>query len=192
MDLIVVTLNAEEKKEKFADAIKLWDYGFARYDTYTAAEGKTVIDEVRIKYGEKAKVPVYLERDLDVLIKDGGETSGYSVKIVPDDAKAQAPLKKGDKVASMVVYKDKKAVAEADLLAKENMKKGGAMATVRTWIVFYMMPYLLIAAAILIIAIIGRILYVRGRKNKKMRSKAQRYRKIERKRREKERNPFNH
>jgi hypothetical protein len=54
------------------------------------------------------------------------------------------------------------------------------------------MPYLLIAAAILIIAITGRILYVRSRKNKKMRSKAQRYRKIERKRREKERNPFNH
>ena len=190
MDLIVVTLNAEEKADKFVDAIRLWDYGFGKYDTYTAAKGHTAVDEVWIRYGEDAKVPVYLERDLDVLVRDGADTSEYSSKIIPDDAKAAAPLKKGDKVATMVVYKGKKAVAEADLLAMESVRKGGTLATVRTWIVFDMKPYLIAAAAVLIAGAAARIIYIRSRKNKMIRNKAQRFRKIRRKEREKERNPF--
>ena len=190
MDLIVVTLNAEEKADKFVDAIRLWDYGFGKYDTYTAAKGHTAVDEVWIRYGEDAKVPVYLERDLDVLVRNGADTSEYSSKIIPDDAKAAAPLKKGDKVATMVVYKGEKAVAEADLLAMESVRKGGTLATVRTWIVFDMKPYLIAAAAVLIAGAAARIIYIRSRKNKMIRNKAQRFRKIRRKEREKERNPF--
>ena len=188
-DLIVVVLNSSTYETRFEDAIELWDYAFSKYYTYMAASAKDTLDEFRVKHGAKGEVAVSVAEDLDVTLNKGYDSAGITTEIIPAARKVQAPIKKGDEVGTIVVYKDGEAVMQKPLVAKENVEKGGILSYVG--IPDEDVPLFLISVVVtLILIFVIYNVYRRYQYKQKRRRRAQMNREIRRREWEKERNPF--
>ena len=188
-ELIAVVLNSTTYESRFEDAIKLWDYGFSKYYTYMVALSKDTLDEFRVKHGAKGEVAVSVEADLGVTLNKGHDSDGITTEIIPDARKVKAPIKKGDKVGTIIVYKDGEAVKEAPLCAKENVEKGGILSYVGIPDEDVPLFFISVALALILIFVIYNV-YRRYQYKQKRRRRAQMNREIRRREWEKERNPF--
>ncbi|MDO4544941.1 MAG: D-alanyl-D-alanine carboxypeptidase family protein [Bacillota bacterium] len=188
-ELIAVVLNSPEDEDRFADVIKLWDYGFSKYSTYVAAKSKEAVDEVRVKRGDKSKVAISVSEDLDITFNKGYDRDAITTEIALNED-ITAPVAKGDELGTITVRnEDGDAVAQVPLLAMEKVEKGGPLSYIG--IADEDIPFFLIGTiSIIVILILIRIIFVRMKRKKKQRRRAQRQRKIKRKEREKEKNPF--
>lgn len=187
--LIAISLNAATPEERFSDVIQLWDYGFSKYYTYNAAKGRTMLEEIKVKRGEKAEVEAGLAEDLDITLNAGYDSKNIKTKIKKDIRKLEAPVKTGQVVGTVEVYKEGKLVASEDLITLEASKKGGFLSYVG--IADEEIPGFFLTIIIIIAAAIGgRMLYVKHRRIKRKQRKAQRERNIRRREWDKEKNPF--
>ncbi|MGN0704085.1 MAG: D-alanyl-D-alanine carboxypeptidase family protein [Lentihominibacter sp.] len=189
-ELIVVTLNAASAEDRFADAIKLWDYGFSKYYTYNAAGKNVELDTLKVRRGEKSRVSVGIAEDLDITLDKGFDSGSLRTEIVKDEKKITAPVDKGQKVGTVSVYKDGDLVAQSELITLEGSGRGGALSYIGI-ADEHVIYFLLGIPAALIVLIAARLLYVRHRRKKRQRRKAQRERNIRRRERDREKNPFN-
>ena len=189
-ELIAVTLNSGDK-DRFDDATKLMDYGFANYHTYVAEKGKTALAQIRVQRGDLRSVGVGLTQDLDLTLtkKDKGE--GITTEIKWTEKKLTAPVKKGVQVGTLVAYdKNHEKLAEARLVTLESAEQGGILSYIgiadEDRGVFLAG---LLAAVVLVIAI--SLILKRMRRKKRARRRAQRNRNIRRRAWEREKDPFN-
>lgn len=187
--LIAVSLNALTPEERFADVIKLWDYGFSKYSTYTAAKGNTSLDELKVRRGEKSKVAVGVSSDLDLTLNKGYDEENITIEVIPSEKKITAPVKKGQNVGTLVVYKEGVKTAEAELVTLEASEKGGVLSYIG--IADEHIPRFIIMVILILAAMIAaRMLYVRHKRLQRQRRRAQRERNMRRREWDKERNPF--
>lgn len=120
--LISVVINAKTSKQRFADVSGALNYGFANYTSKTAVEKGRALDvTARVEKGVKTSVKVAAESDVFV----------FSAKNRKDDVMidfcplqgVKAPLKEGDKVGEIVVYKDNVEYARVAAVSIENVDK---------------------------------------------------------------------
>lgn len=120
--LISVVINAETSKQRFADVSGAFNYGFSNYSSKTALEKGRALDvTTRVEKGVKTSVKVAAESDVFV----------FSAKNRKDDVTidfcplkgVKAPLKEGDKVGEIVVYKDNVEYARVSAVSCENVDK---------------------------------------------------------------------
>ena len=187
--LIAISLNAATPEERFSDVMQLWDYGFSKYYTYNAAKGKTMLEEVKVKHGEKAKIEVGLAENLDITLNKGYDSKNIKTEIEKDVKKIEAPVKVGQKVGKVIVYKEGKKVAEEELITLEASEKGGILSYVGI-ADEERLGFFLAILLIIVILIGGRMLYVQYRRKKRQQRKAQRQRNVRRREWDKEKNPF--
>lgn len=189
-ELIVVNLNSKEDL-RFSETIKLWDYGFSKYYTYKAAEGKAVIDDIKVKRGDLHSVEVGAAEDLDITLNRGYDSEKITTKYKLDDEELKAPIKKGSKVGTLTAYNEsKQAVASVPLVTLEPVNKGGILSYIGIadedrWL----FVLAVVAAFILLMAIMT--LRKRLRRKKYVRRRAKRQRSVRRREWEKEKHPFN-
>ncbi|MDO4744916.1 MAG: D-alanyl-D-alanine carboxypeptidase family protein, partial [Bacillota bacterium] len=126
-EFVSVVLNSSTHETRFADTIKLWDYGFEKYHTYTAASATDVIDEFRVRHGAKGKVAVSVADDFDITLNKDDKGKNITTEIVAKDKKIQAPIKKGQEVGTITAYNNSIAVAQKPLYAMEDVEKGGIL-----------------------------------------------------------------
>lgn len=187
--LIAVSLNAATPEERFSDVMQLWDYGFAKYYTYNVVKGKTMLDEVKVKHGKKAKLEVGVAQNLDITLNAGYDSKNIKYEVIKDARKVEAPVKVGQQVGKVVVYKEGKKVAEEPLVTLEGSENGWILSYVgiaNEEILGFILKMILLAAVL----IGGRMLYVQHRRKKRELRKAQRERNIRRREWDKEKNPF--
>lgn len=123
MDLIAVVMAAPDPKVRFAEVIKLLDYGFANYEVkHGEAEG-TKKGDVTVYKGEKDSVPAIIKGEVSLLTKKGSDTA-LEGKVELSEA-VNAPIKKGDKLGRLVYYSEGKEVGNCDLVAAEDVEKAG-------------------------------------------------------------------
>lgn len=188
-ELVSVVLNSSTYKTRFSDSMSLWDYGFDKYYTYTAATAGDVLDEFRVKHGAKGEVSVTVGEDLDITLNKGYKSKGITTELTPAARKIEAPIKKGDEVGTITVFKDGKPVAEKSLYAGEKVEKGGILSYVG--IPDEDVPKALIGiAVVLILLFVIYNLYRRYQYKQKKRTRARIGRDIRRKEWDKEKNPF--
>ncbi len=188
-ELVTVVLNSSTKESKFVDSIKLWDYGFEKYDTYTVASAVEPVAEIRVKRSKERRINASVAEDLDVTLNAGYDSKNITTEVKDLEEKPRAPLKKGDKVAYLQVYKEGKLVAEEPLVAMADVEEGGIF----SWIVLPDRKTMGVIAGILvalILLMLIRMLYVRTRRRRRLRRRAKRGRKVRRKEREREKTPF--
>lgn len=190
-ELVTVVLNSTTTESKFADSIELWDYGFANYYTHTAVRAAEPMTEIRVRRGEIRKVPASVAQDLDVTLNNGYDSGNITVEVKKLEEKVRAPLKKGDVVARVQVYKEGELIAEEPLVAMENVDEGGLF----SWLVMpdrKVLGFIGRILAALILLMLIRMLYVRTRRRRRLRRRAKRGRNAKRRERERERdkNPF--
>lgn len=119
--LVAVILGCKTSKIRFAEISKMFDYGFANYESVQIGEKGKIQKSIRIEKGAPAKINAVLEEEQSVLVKKGKKGS-VKTKIKVDSA-MRPPIKKGQKVGEIVVYQDGTEIGRFPMVAAEKAKK---------------------------------------------------------------------
>lgn len=189
-ELIVVTLNAEKSVQRFTDVIALWDYGFSKYKTYTAADEGQTVDELRIWQGAKSHVPAGVSEDMKITLDKGTDTGEITTDVLKAEKKLKAPVEKGDRIGTLAAYnKDGEVIATSDLIALESVEKGGVLSYIG--IADENRTLFIVTQVILLLLIFTVFIAVkRSQRKKRRRMKAKRARDARRREWERQRDMF--
>lgn len=125
MRLIAVVFGAPDSKHRFNEASKLLDYGFANYKSYKVADKGQVIKEIKVEKGLIDKVNAIASNNSNILIRKGEDESIKKKIILPQ--KIIAPIRKGEKIGEIVVYKNGIEISRLPLVSDRSVKKAGVI-----------------------------------------------------------------
>lgn len=125
IEMIAVVMAAENSKERFADAVKLLNYGFGRCQLYTDEEEEG-IEDIEVESGVEDTVGVQRADPFSYLDTAGADLNSIEKKIEMEK-EVKAPLKKGDVVGYIVYKLDGKEIGRSELIAEKSVKRAGIM-----------------------------------------------------------------
>ena len=119
--LIAVVSGFPTKNVRSSDSLKLLNWGFRNTNTFEIAKNSEIIFELDTWLGKKDKIKVTADEEFYITVnkKDISHlkvTLEYKGPIV-------APVKKGQKVANLIVSKKKEIIKTIPLYASEDVKK---------------------------------------------------------------------
>lgn len=163
---LTVTMNADDTTKRFTDAIKLWDFAFERFDTYTLLTAGEKAGVQRVEHGSVRKVDVAIRGDFAVTInKDDKADPGITTEFLLDKERLTAPVEEGVPVGSVIALDQRgRLVGERTLYTTAAVPEGGPLSYIgiedkeAPWVTG-------IAGAIVLIIII--IAITRGRSRRK-------------------------
>ncbi len=121
MGLIAVVLGSKTGKERFSDASKLLDYGFANYTMYTPEKPQEAITDIPVKNGMKPLVKTNLNINSNVLIAKGDkEKITYDISLPKE---LTAPVQKGDKIGKIIYKNSGNQIIEYPITAADSVKE---------------------------------------------------------------------
>lgn len=131
-DFLVVMLNTEDEYQRFTDTIKMWDYAFSKYECYTVLEAGQAAGINRLWHGTRRAVEVGPDRDLGVTIEKGSaREQEFTTEFKLDDSRAEAPIKKGQKMGEALIFNSKgRLVGTEDLYALSSVGLGGPLSRI--------------------------------------------------------------
>ncbi len=121
LELIAVVMGANTSKERFDEAKKMLDYGFANYDSFIVGKKDDVIGYVTIEKGKVLNVDAVLENDSYVLLPKGQDSNIDKKIVLPEGAKA--PLAKGEEIGNMIITLNGKEIHRIKLVAKDSVDR---------------------------------------------------------------------
>ena len=121
LSLIAVVMKAPTTKDRFQDATKLLDYGFANYSYKILGEKDDIVKTVSVSKGVSSSVDTVLEYDSGTLLQKGSDADIIQNLNIPDTI--SAPVKKGDKLGEVVYTLNGETISTIDVVAKENVEK---------------------------------------------------------------------
>lgn len=119
--LIAVALGCETSDIRNKEVSKMLDYGFANFETCVIAEKGKVMEEIKVENGQPQNLNAVTDRRITVLTEKGGK-DGISSK-VKIDKKVPLPLKKGQEIGKINIYKGEEKIAEYPLVAEKAVDK---------------------------------------------------------------------
>lgn len=120
LSLIAVVLGSASGKERFTDAAKLLDYGFANF-TSIVPKLEQELTPVKVKDGMYKEVATKTDLSGSFLIKKGNEKDIKSK--IEYEQEVQAPVKAGQKVGKITYTLDKEKLAEYDITAQNDVEE---------------------------------------------------------------------
>ena len=121
IELIAVVMAAENSKDRFADAVKLLNYGFGKCQLYTD-ESTEGISPVTVENGVEDTIDAVRAESFSYLDTSGGNINGIE-RSVQLNTPISAPVSKGDVLGYIVYTLDGKEVGKSGIIASEDMKK---------------------------------------------------------------------
>lgn len=121
--LIAVVMGVPQVRGHFSESMKLYNYGFANFThkEYAPANQKQGVIEVR--KGMEQEVVAVTEKALGVTVQKGNDKNIWAeTKLNPD---VEAPVKAGQKVGEILLYRDKELIASVNLVAEKDIAKAG-------------------------------------------------------------------
>ena len=128
--LIAVVLGAASDAARTQETLRLINHGYAAFDTVQLYRRGDVLAKPAIWKGDRAIVPVGVDRDVYVTVAAGelralgGETLKSSIER-PDPL--VAPLQRGETVGRMMISAGGRPVAEVPVVALERVESGGLL-----------------------------------------------------------------
>ncbi len=119
--LIAVASGFNTRKSRSKESQKILTWGLTNFDTVQIAKKDTKFMELDVWHGSKDTVEVYSKFDIYKTIKKS-RLKKLETKIVYNGP-IEAPVKKDDKVAKLIISYDGDLLSEHDLLSSENVKK---------------------------------------------------------------------
>ncbi len=119
--LISVGSGFTTRNQRSKESQKLLTWGLTNFDTIEIAKKKSKFLDLDVWLGRKDKVGVYSDNDIYKTIKKA-RLKKLETKIVYNGP-IEAPIKKGDKLAKLIINYDGNFLSEHDLLALENVKR---------------------------------------------------------------------
>lgn len=119
---IGVVIGSSDSKTRFAEMSKLFNFGFANFETKLLINNETPLSVKKFKNAKKS-VSLYPEEDVKIFLNKNEEfdcITGYEIYNL------QAPLKQGDVVGKAFVFdKNNMVVAETNVVTKESVEEIG-------------------------------------------------------------------
>lgn len=122
MDLIAVVMASESPKERFVDAARLLDYGFANISLYTDKNEELLKMELPVLRGKQDSVGIMAEKEYSQVLMKGENKEEITKEIVYKE-NLEAPVKKGDKVGEIKYYLKGKESGAVAILATEDIER---------------------------------------------------------------------
>ncbi len=119
--LIAVGSGFETKNSRSRESYKLLTYGITNFDLVEISKSDTPIYSVDVWLGKQDKLKVYTKENIYKTIKKGKKKL-LKIKI-NYNGPIEAPIKKDQKVAKLVIVYDQDLVGEYDLLALNNVRE---------------------------------------------------------------------
>ena len=119
--LIAVGSGFETKNERSRESSKLLTYGLTNFDLVEMSKSNKPIDSIEVWLGKQNKVKVYTKEDIYKIIKKG-QKKKIKAKVIYDGP-VEAPIKKDQVLAKLVIIYDQEPIGEYDLLAFKEVKK---------------------------------------------------------------------
>lgn len=118
MQLIGVVMCSPTGAERFEDAKKLLDYGFANFAVNTLDEANTSVGKTNVDRGENQFVEGIIKENVTQL---GEKGMGKEVERKVEFYSLRAPINAGDKIGDIVYVKNNEEIARGDIIAKEDV-----------------------------------------------------------------------
>ena len=119
--LIAVGSGFETRNSRSKESQKLLTWGLTNYDTVEIAKKEKDILELDVWLGQNDRVGVYSNSDIYKTIKKA-KFKKLEVKIIYDGP-IEAPIKKDDIIAKLIINYDGNFLSEHDLLASQSINK---------------------------------------------------------------------
>lgn len=121
LSLIAVIMKAPTTKDRFAEATKLLDYGFANYSFTSFGKKGDIVKELSVSKGVSSCVSAVLADNAGVLLKKGNESNVVQNIELPDNI--SAPINEGDKLGKISYSLNGENLASIDIIAKSTVNK---------------------------------------------------------------------
>ncbi len=121
MTMIAVILGAPDSKSRFADAKKLLDYGFAKYELVDAADIRPELSEVSVVGGIEKTVGAYADISGMVLTEKGKGKEIKTVVELPDSL--DAPVEEGQPIGRVNLVLDGEIIGSYDICSDRASEK---------------------------------------------------------------------
>ena len=113
-------MAAENSKDRFADAVKLLNYGFGKCQLYTD-ESEEGITPAVVENGVEDTVNVSRAESFSYLDTSGTDLSAVE-RSVEMEQSVPAPVKKGDTVGAVVYMLEGNEIGRTEILAAEDIE----------------------------------------------------------------------
>jgi len=119
--LIAVGSGFETRNSRSKESQRLLTWGLTSFDTVEIAKKGSIFTELDVWLGKKDKIGVYSNTDIYKTIKKA-RLKKLETKIIYSGP-IEAPIKKDDIIAKLIINYDGNFISEHDLLASENIKR---------------------------------------------------------------------
>lgn len=127
LNLIAVVVRGSTSQNRFNDATKLLDYGFANFSNKVIVKANEKISTVEISKAKKESVDIVTEADLSVLLNKGDEKNIRTENVMNENI--SAPLEYFEVVGVQRCYLNDEVIGEVNLVSSEKIE-------VKSWVDF--------------------------------------------------------
>lgn len=121
--LISVVMGVPQVRGHFAESMKIYNYGFAKYEFKEFAPAAQKLGVVKVTKGIDAEVNALTEKPLGATVEKGKDKNLWvETKLNPNTS---APIQKGQKLGEVLLYRDDQLQASVNLIADHAVAKAG-------------------------------------------------------------------
>lgn len=132
MRLISVVMGEPDTKTRNSETTSLLDYGFAKYKAENIVTKDTVIDKLKIEKASNKSVDIIPINDYSVILEKTDKIGKITYDLKLKNIKL--PIKKGDKIGTLIIKEDNKKISEVDVTVKQNLKKANMLELYGTYL----------------------------------------------------------
>ena len=121
MRLIAVVMGEESSEVRNQEVSKMLDHGFANYSTLNIIENGSKVDNIIVHKSKVDNIDLISLEDVTVLYKKTDVKPDITYEL--DIKEIEAPIKKGDKVGKLKIYKNGEYLKNIDITVKEDIKR---------------------------------------------------------------------
>ncbi len=123
MTLISVVLGSPTSKIRFNESSKLLDYGFAAFESINIAGENQVLGKIKVDKGDSDYINGISENKISILVRK--EEKQSINKEIHIEENISAPLKKGDVVGEIVIFKNDEIYKTYPIICEKDVGRAG-------------------------------------------------------------------
>jgi len=121
--LICVVMGVPQVRGHFAESMKIYNYGFAKYEFKQFAPVSEKLGVVKVNKGIEDEVIALTEKPLGATVEKGNDKNLWvETKLNPN---VSAPIQKGQKLGEVLLYRNDELQASVNLIADHAIAKAG-------------------------------------------------------------------
>jgi len=124
--VIAVVLGEPNTKTRNAEVTKLFDYAFSQYMSFPLIKMGDSLGQMRVNKGEINRISLTANHSYSLLLKKGETTSDIRHELLLD-AHLKAPVKAGDPIGKLAVYKGSQLIREFPLESPVQVNKASVL-----------------------------------------------------------------